>query len=323
MTHAHDPGGRDGASGVPVCRTARQLGVGGAQGPLHRVSRHRHRRSERQVVQPPRVRRSSARPEARHQGPCHPVEVARRLHPEPAGVRQVRRRDHDRRRLPDDGCDGRCGDLVPEQQVRDRRRRRDVDEAQAEERPGSALQGAGGWVSRRLCGGSLRQGDGRQGCRLGRRSQDPAGRPVHRRLPVRRQEGVPGHQGAQRLLPGLRRTGEVQGEGAEPDRPGLGRRVPGRRPVRPRRPRCSSLEEGVRHRRRRRPGLPRPARHDECAQEGRHRRVHGDHQREERHREGRHQRHLRCQGQRRRLRQVEPEGSACDPAPRSRCSPSC
>ena len=47
----------------------------------------------------------------------------------------------------------------------------------------------------------------------------------------------PGHQDAERLLPGLRRPGEVQGEGAQPDRAGLGRRVPGRRPVRSRRPR--------------------------------------------------------------------------------------
>ena len=61
-------------------------------------------------------------------------------------------------------------------------------------------------------------------------------------------------------------------------------RVPGRRPVRPRRPRRSPLEEGVRHRRRRRPVLPRRARHDECAEEGRRRGVHGDHRREGRHR---------------------------------------
>jgi basic membrane protein A len=50
-------------------------------------------------------------------------------------------------------CDGRCGDVVPGQQVRDHRRRRRPAEAQAEERPGPALQGAGGGLPRRLRGG--------------------------------------------------------------------------------------------------------------------------------------------------------------------------
>ncbi len=75
----------------------------------------------------------------------------------------------------------------------------DVDvtshEAQAEERPGSALQGAGSRLPRRLRRWAIRQVHGRPGGRLGRRPQDPAGRPVHRRLRVRRQEGVPGHHG--------------------------------------------------------------------------------------------------------------------------------
>ena len=38
------------------------------------------------------------------------------------------------------------------------------------------------------------------GRRLGRRHQDPAGRPLHRRLPVRREEGRPGDQDPERLL---------------------------------------------------------------------------------------------------------------------------
>ena len=45
----------------------------------------------------------------------------------------------------------------------------------------------------------------------------------------------PGHQDAERVLAGLRRPGEVQGDRARPDRPGLQGRVPGGRPVRPRR----------------------------------------------------------------------------------------
>ncbi len=49
------------------------------------------------------------------------------------------------------------------------------------------------------------------GGRLGRRAEDPAGRPVHRRLPGGRRGGQPGDHDAERLLAGLRRPGEVQG----------------------------------------------------------------------------------------------------------------
>ena len=69
--------------------------------------------------------------------------------------------------------------------------------------------------------GPVGEGARRHGGRLRRRPQDPAGRPLHRRLPVRREEGRPGHQDAERLLAGLRRPGEVQGDRARPDRPGL------------------------------------------------------------------------------------------------------
>ena len=51
-----------------------------------------------------------------------------------------------------------------------------------------------------------------------RRPEDPAGRPLHRRLPGRREGGRPGHQDAERLLAGLRRPGQVQGDRAQPDR---------------------------------------------------------------------------------------------------------
>ena len=60
-----------------------------------------------------------------------------------------------------------------------------------------------------------------------------------------REEGEAGHQGAQRLLAGLRRPGEVQGDRAQPDRPGLGRRVPGRRRLRPRRPLGAADTQGA------------------------------------------------------------------------------
>ena len=73
----------------------------------------------------------------------------------------------------------------------------DVDavdaQGQAQERPGPALQGAGGGLPRRLPGRPVHQGQGRRaGHRLRRRPEDPAGRPLHRRLPGRRQGGQPG-----------------------------------------------------------------------------------------------------------------------------------
>ena len=76
----------------------------------------------------------------------------------------------------------------------------------------------------------------------------PAIVPLHQRLHPGREEGEAGHQGARELRqrPDLLRSGEVPRDGAEPDRPGLARRLPGRRRLRPRRAR--------RRRRRRRSG---------------------------------------------------------------------
>ncbi len=146
---------------------------------------------------------------------------------------------------------------VPEHEVRDHRRRRGRAEGQAQERRGPAVQGAGG----RLPGGLPRRPDARTRASRqvsdGRRPEDPAGRPLHRRLRGRRQGGRPGRKTLQRLLAGLRRPGEVQGDRAQPDRPGLAGRLPGRRPVRPRRARRGQGEGAAGHRRRRRPGLPR------------------------------------------------------------------
>ena len=137
----------------------------------------------------------------------------------------------------------------------------DVDatapEGQARQRPGPAVQGAGVRLPGGLPRRALRQGQQHQDDLERRRPEDPAGRPLHRRLPGRRQGGQPGDQDAQRLLPGLRRPGEVQGDRAQPDRPGLRGRLPGRRPVRPRRAGRGQGEGHAGHRRRRRPGLPR------------------------------------------------------------------
>ena len=108
--------------------------------------------------------------------------------------------------------------------------------------------------------------------RLGRRPEDPAGRPLHRRLPGGRQGRQPGRQDRQRLLAELRRPGEVQGARAQPDPAGREGRLPGRGRVRPRRARRRQGEGRAGHRRRRRPGLPRRPDHDLGAEEGRRRR---------------------------------------------------
>ena len=175
-----------------------------------------------------------------------------------------------------------------------------LDEVETQERPRPALQGAGGGLPRRLPRRPRHQGGGglAAGDRLGRRAEDPAGRPVHRGLPGRRQEGRPGDHDAERLLAGLRRPGEVQGARARPDRPRGAGHLPGRRPVRPRRAVRREGEERPRDRRRRRPVVPRRARPHERVEEGRRRglpdgaggagrNVHGRHEHRLRRRLGR------------------------------------
>ena len=245
------------------------------------------------------------------------------VHPEPPDVRPERRRDHDRRRVPDDGCDGRGRNVVPEEQVRHRRRRRHDAEAQAEERSGAALPRAAGRVPRRVRGGTLDEAAGRRRRRLGRRHQDPAGRPLHRRLPVRREEGRSGDQDPERLLEQLHRSGEVQGSGAQPDRRRLRRRVPGRGLMRPRRPRRGAQQEHLRRRRGRGPGLPRTVDHDERAQEGGRGRLQRDQGRSGGLAEDRHEQAVRRRRQRRRLRQVEREGPGQHPQRRWQRSTHC
>ena len=138
--------------------------------------------------------------------------------------------------------------------------RRPDAQGQAEERPRPALQGAGGRLPRRL----PRRGCGRRTSRtarrdrLGRRPEDPAGRPLHRRLPVRRQEGVPGRQGR---ATATRRTSSTRRSA----RSWRSTRSPTARPSSSRSPASAASarstrrqgEGRVRDRRRRRPGLPR------------------------------------------------------------------
>ncbi len=219
---------------------------------------HRHRRTERSRVQPSRLRRP-----ARGQGeaPRHdqraPVEELERLHPELLDLRdQVQGQPGHRRRLPDGVGHPDDGEAVPEHEVgRRRHERRDRlhQGRHHQELRGPDLRGERGRLRGRLhrgADGAARSLDHRQ---LGRRHPGPGGRPLHRGLPGGRQEGRAEHQRPERLLAGLRRAGQVQEHRAQPDLEGLQRRLPGRRRLRPRRPRRGEGEERLGHRRRRRP----------------------------------------------------------------------
>ena len=134
----------------------------------------------------------------------------------------------------------------------------------SQERPGHPLQGVGGRLPRRLPRRAVREVE-REGPELAaghlvrRRHRDPAGRPLHRRLPVRREGGQPRHQAAQRLLRRLRRAGQVPGPRPAADRAGLGHHLPGRGPVRPRRHQRGARQGLLGDRRRRQPGARRSA----------------------------------------------------------------
>ena len=132
----------------------------------------------------------------------------------------------------------------------------DRREGRPQEHRGPALRGAAGRLPGRLPGRAVRQGEGLQDHLQRRRPEDPAGRPLHRRLPGRRQEGRPGHPDAQRVLAGLRRPVQVQADRAQPDPAGLQGRLPGGRRLRARRAVGRPAVGRPGHRGRRRPGLP-------------------------------------------------------------------
>ncbi len=111
-------------------------------------------------------------------------------------------RPDDRRRLPDGGCAQHRRGEVPEQEVRDHRllvatcpasRRTRAASSSASRRPGTWPAGlrSRSWLRRRS-----------RSSRCRRRPQDPAGRPVHRRLHRGREGSQPEGEGAQRLLAG-------------------------------------------------------------------------------------------------------------------------
>ncbi len=100
------------------------------------------------------------------------------------------------------------GRAVPGHELRDHRlrlRRRGLrgDEVvRAAEPPGPALQEQEvGYLAGYMAAKMSKTGT----ISTRRRPEDPAGRPLHRRLPGGREGSEPGHQGAERLLAGLRR----------------------------------------------------------------------------------------------------------------------
>ena len=204
-----------------------------------------------------------------------PLEVERRLHPEPADARASRsttstiavgflmaRRDRHRRQASSPTTNFAIVDFSA---AALKGKPKNVEGLLFKEQEAGYLAGylAGLWA----------KDNNANTISTRRRPEDPAGRPLHRGLPGRRQGGQPGHQDAERLLAGLRRPGEVQGDRAQPDRAGLEGRLPGGRRLRPRRARRGQGEGRPGHRRGRRPVLPRPAHPDLGPQEGRRGRV--------------------------------------------------
>ena len=148
--------------------------------------RDRHRRPQRPLVQRPGQQGPGGRQEpARRRRPRAHLEVQRGLRAEPDHARPAEVRPRDRGRLPDGRRDRDRRQEVPERQVRDHRLVGAGPEGRAQERRGPALQGAGGGLPGRVRGRAVRQGQQRQGHLQRRRPEDPAGRPLHRRLPGR------------------------------------------------------------------------------------------------------------------------------------------
>ena len=166
----------------------------------------RHRRAERPQLQPPRLRRAAARAgAARRPDPRRPAASSSDYIPNLTALAQqgynlvigVGFTEIDAMKA------------VAKQFPKTHFAIVDVsnaDEGSAEERRGAPLQGAGGRLPRRLRRRARREGPRRQGRLVRRRPEAAAGRPLHRRLPGRREGRVPGREDDERLLAGLRRT---------------------------------------------------------------------------------------------------------------------
>ena len=255
---SHSPSSR-------AARPPRQAAGDAAQGGRD----HRHRRPQRQGLQRALPTTASRSPSASTASrAASSSRRARRTTSRTSRRLRAGLQPRDRGRLPDGRLDRRRREEVPEDEVRDHRRlgslasrasRRTCAASSFSEQEAGCLAGvAAATVSK--SGHDL----------VGRRPQDPARRRVHRRLPeVRQERRSRSIKTLNGVLAGLHRSGQVQGDRAEPDRPGLGRRLPGRRRLRPRRAHCRQGLEGLGHRRRQRPELPRPAHPHERDEEGR------------------------------------------------------
>ena len=166
-----------------------------------------------------------AQKKLQRQGQAAAVELDFGLHPEPDAGGPGAREPHHLGRLPARRLDEHGREEVPEDPLRDHRLLGQGRAVQwAQERHGPDLRGQ----RVRLPGRRARRQDGCEGRQEGhrrcRRSEDPAGRHLDRRVQVLRAEGGPRDEGQDRLLPGLRRGRQVQDDRREHDRPaGAGR----------------------------------------------------------------------------------------------------
>ena len=166
---------------------------------------------------------------------------------------------------------------VPRRELRDHRLAGAGHEEQAHERRGPAVQGAGGRLPRRLP---------RPGSTPRTNSATSIGSVGGQKIPPV-DHYIAGYQaGAKAADPEIKTLNGYSQDFVDQAKckeialdqisKGVEGRLPGRRPVRPRRPRRGQGEERPGHRRRRRPGLPRPAGPHQRAEEGRRRRVQRD-----------------------------------------------
>ena len=166
-------------------------------------------------------------------------------------------RPRDRGRLPHGRRDRRRREEVPEDEVRDHRRPGGRPEGQAEERArhhrSRRRRRAASPASQR------RRSRSRARSRRSAASRSPRSTRSSPATSTAPRRSSRASRRSTRYSQDFVDSGQVQGNRPEPDRPGLGRRLPGRRRVRPRRPHGGEGLERLGHRRRQRPELPRHA----------------------------------------------------------------
>ena len=184
----------------------------------HEVARrHRHRRSERQGLQPAlRTSGSSARRGSWRSRAARTSRLGQRLHPEPAHGGAERLRPRDRRRVPDVRAarQGRGG--VPEHEVREHRRPvRHRSHAKPSNVRGLIFkEQEAGYLVGYIAGLVVKDQPGADVISAVGANKVPAIVEVHRRVQGGRQAREQARQGPRQLRPGpdVRRPGEVQGD---------------------------------------------------------------------------------------------------------------